>query len=142
MEVPMEDLAIQGRSGLSSNEDWISDEQLPDPEFKQICGWNIVVRPVRVKAVTKGGIHLPDALKNDLENLINVGKVIGMGPLAYNDENTFGPEPWCKVGDYVMLPKFAGTKFKYKGVKLLMVDERNILMLLDDPQDVDASGNL
>lgn len=132
----------RGTTSLTNNE-WISKEETPDPSpLPSVKGWNIIVRPVPIKTETKGGIILPDQIKDDLKYLTNVARVLALGPLCYNDERKFGPEPWCKVGDLVALPKFAGSKFVYKGVKLTLISESDVLMVLEDAKDIDPDANI
>lgn len=113
----------------------------PDLTGFEIHGINILVRPVHVEAKTKGGILLTDKLQDDASYLTNVGKVLAIGSLAYTQEE-FGGESWCKVGDYVLLPKLAGNKIKYKGVPLIIVGCNKVMATLDDPKTVDMNFNL
>ena len=50
---------------------------------------------------TKGGILLPDAVKDDMSYLTTVGRVIKIGDLAYQDIDKFPNGPWCEVDDYI-----------------------------------------
>lgn len=50
--------------------------------------------------------------------------------------------PWCKVGDHVCYGKFAGTKFIYKGVKLLLLEDRLVDMVVPDPASIDPQYNI
>lgn len=125
----------------AAKSEWISDEEMPDPSpLPDVKGWNIIVRPVPIRKQTKGGLLLPDKVVDDIKYLTNVARVLALGPLCYNDQKKFGPEPWCKVGDLVVLPKFSGSKFTYKGVKLTLVSEMDILMVLKDSKDIDPSA--
>ena len=54
--------------GAIKNDLWITDvEETPDPSpLPNIPGFHVLVRPVSVKSVTKGGILLPDSTKDDM----------------------------------------------------------------------------
>lgn len=125
------------------NDEWIEDQEVQDPDkLPNLTGFHILVRPVSVKAKTKGGIILPDSTKDDIAYLTTVGRVIALGDLAYDDKGKFPKGPWCKVGDYVCYGKHSGVKMKYRGVKLLLLFDDQVIMTVDDPSDLDTSFNL
>ena len=70
------------------NDLWITDpEEMPDPQpLPTLPGFHVLVRPVSIKSVTKGGIFLPDSTKDDMSYLTTVGQVLSLGTLAYMDK--------------------------------------------------------
>lgn len=127
----------------AGREEWMSEDTLPDPDpLPEVKGWNIIVRPVPVRGKTKGSIILPTKVQDDMRYLSNVSRVLKLGPLCYNDERKFGPEPWCKEGDLIVTPKFSGAKFTYKGIKLNLISETDVLMVLKNSEDIDPTTNL
>jgi co-chaperonin GroES (HSP10) len=115
----------------------------PDPDLSKfkVCGWQIAVRPLHLEGKTKGGIILTDSLKDDAQCLINVCKVLKMGPQCYTQEG-FQGEKWCKEGDYVLIPKLTGQKISYQGYPITLVTCDRVLAVLDDPYDIDPNFNL
>ena len=94
-----------------NNNEWIENEEKADPEvLPSLPGYHILVRPVSVKNKTKGGLLLPDSVKDDVAYLTTVGKVLSIGDLAYKDEDKFPNGKWCDVGDYVCYARHAGQK--------------------------------
>lgn len=125
------------------NDTWTSNEEVADPEVLPVVpGYHILVRPVSVKAETKGGIILPDSTKNDIAYLTTVGKVLAVGKDAYNDTNRFPNGAWCKEGDYVCYGKHSGQKFFYKGIRLILLMDDQISMVVEDPKELDPTFNL
>jgi co-chaperonin GroES (HSP10) len=125
------------------NSDWIEDEDVADPDvLPNLNGYHILVRPMSVKKKTKTGIILPDRTVDDISYLTTVGKVLSVGDVAYRDEKKFPNGPWCKVGDYVCYGKHTGIKMKYKGIKLILMYDDQVMMTVDDPSDLDTSFNL
>lgn len=125
------------------NDEWTNREELPDPEtLPTLPGYHVLVRPVTIRETTKGGIMLPDSVKNDIAYLTTVGKVLSLGDLAYKDEDKFPNGNWCNVGDYVCYTKHAGQKLFYKNVKLLLLYDDQIMMKVGDPKDLDTTYNL
>lgn len=125
------------------NDTWASNEEVADPEVLPVIpGYHILIRPVSVKAETKGGIILPDSTKNDIAYLTTVGKVLAVGKDAYNDTNRFPNGAWCKEGDYVCYGKHSGQKFFYKGIRLILLMDDQISMVVEDPKELDPTFNL
>lgn len=126
-----------------NNNEWIEDEEKPDPEvLPSLPGYHILVRPVSVKSKTKGGLLLPDSVKDDVAYLTTVGKVLSIGDLAYKDEDKFPNGKWCDVGDYVCYARHAGQKLYYKGVRLLLLFDDQVMMKVDEPTNLDMTYNL
>ncbi len=126
-----------------NNNEWIEDEEKPDPEvLPSLPGYHILVRPVSVKSKTKGGLLLPDSVKDDVAYLTTVGKVLSIGDLAYKDKDKFPNGKWCDVGDYVCYARHAGQKLYYKGVRLLLLFDDQVMMKVDEPTNLDMTYNL
>ena len=130
--------------GAVKNDLWITDvEEAPDPSpLPELPGYHVLVLPISVKSQTKGGIFIPDSTKEDMSYLTTVGKVIALGDLAYAEKDKFPNGPWCKVGDYVCYGKHTGTKMFYKGVRLILLFDDQIVMRVEDPKDLDPTFNL
>lgn len=137
MQTVMMDRAID-------NGEWISDEhfKLNEKELPILPGFHIIVRPVSIREKTKGGIYLPDKVKDDISYLTTIGRVLKIGDLAYKDETKFPNGKWCDVGDYVCYGKHTGQKFVYKGIKLLLIYDDQVIMKVDDPKHLDTTYNL
>jgi co-chaperonin GroES (HSP10) len=133
----------QAMSKSLKNDEWVDDDEVSDPKkLPTLTGYHILVRPVSVKAKTKGGIILPESTKEDIAYLTTVGRVVALGDLAYEDKTKFPKGPWCKVNDYVCYGKHSGIKMKYQGVKLILLFDDQVIMKVDDPSDLDTSFNL
>jgi len=126
------------------NSDWVSDEEIEikKEDLPELPGYHVLVKPVSIKQKTKGGIILPDSTKDDISYLTTVGKVLKLGKLAYDDKDKFPLGSWCEEGDYVAYGKLIGQKFVYKGVKLLLLFDDQIIMKVDNPSSLDPTFNL
>ena len=126
-----------------NNNEWIENEEKADPEvLPSLPGYHILVRPVSVKNKTKGGLLLPDSVKDDVAYLTTVGKVLAIGDLSYKDKDKFPNRKWWDVGDYVCYARHAGQKLYYKGVRLLLLFDDQIMMKVDEPTNLDMTYNL
>jgi len=89
------------------------------PELDQVqgvlepAGFRILVRIPNLEAQMKrwAGLHMPDETRALEESAQLVGQVIAMGPDAYKDKTRFPTGDWCKVGDFVMIRAYSGTRF-------------------------------
>lgn len=125
------------------SKEWISNEDTPDPKVLPVIhGWNILVRPVNVRSKTKSGIILPETTRDDIKYLNSVGRVLAVGPLAYSEKDKFTTGPWCKVGDLVVMPRFSGQRLIYRGVRMVLIEDQNVLMTIEKAEDIDAAQNL
>jgi len=126
-----------------TNDAWITEGDITDPsELPHIPGFHLLIRPVSVKEKSKGGIIIPDKLKDDIAYLTTVGRVLKVGDLAYGDTDKFPKGAWCKEGDFVCYGKLTGTKFVYQGIKMLLIFDDQVLMTVKDPTILDTTVNL
>jgi len=89
-----------------------------DPAKRPVpVGYRILIEMLPIEEMTKSGLILSAQTVEAKEHVRAVGQVVAMGPLAYRhnkfmDPNVapgFGrPEPWCKVGDWVLFNAYAG----------------------------------
>jgi co-chaperonin GroES (HSP10) len=128
------DVKVPGDSTGWDNEDAVHPEGFFDG-IKPIY-WRMLVMPVRPKVRTKSGILIASSTQEAQEVLTYVGKVVGMGSKAGKDQRLDGEPHAPKVGDYVIFGRYAGQKITYKNVKLLLVNDDEILSVVTDPEDL------
>ena len=106
-------------------------ERMPSP-----TGWRILVLPYRGKAKTSGGVWLPDQAVAQNEISTQVGYVLKVGPLAYEDRSKFPEGGGCGEGDWVIFAKYAGSRFKIEGGEVRILNDDEILATILDPEDI------
>ena len=82
----------------------------------------IVVKPIKREEVTRGGIVLPDTIKERPQE----GKVLAVGPGRMTDDGKRIPMD-VKMGDVVVYAKYGGTEIKVDDEELMILNESNIL---------------
>ncbi len=82
----------------------------------------IVVKPIEREEVTRGGIVLPDTIKDRPQE----GEVIAVGPGRMTDDGKRIAMD-VKVGDIVVYAKYGGTEIKVDDEELMILSESNIL---------------
>lgn len=111
--------------------------------------WRVLICPVQPRKLSKGGIALPDAVQDGEEHLNYIGRVVSLGPLAGKSAKFENPEwegPYSpdirarmpsqylwsvKEGDIVVYGRYAGQRMEWKGVKLVEVNDDEILAVVD-----------
>lgn len=104
---------------------------IPNPK-----GFRILVAIPQVEEKTKGGVHIPDKLR-DAETVASViGYVVAMGDDCYADKNRFPSGPWCAIGDYVMFRSYSGTRMKVDGQEFRLINDDTVEAIVDDPRKI------
>ena len=108
-------------------------ERLPQP-----TGWRILVMPYMGKAVTEGGVHIPDAVIDREALATVVAYVLKVGPLAFQDSAKFGSEgaSWCQEGDWVCIGRYAGARFKIDGGDVRIINDDEVIATILEPDDI------
>lgn len=89
-------------------------------------GDRIIIKPLEAETKTKGGIVLPDTVKEKPQE----GKVMAVGKGKVLDNGTV-QKPEVKVDDVVLFGKYAGTEVATKdGDQYLIVREEEILAIV------------
>ncbi len=85
-------------------------------------GDRVVIKPTAKEEVSKGGIVLPDTVKEKPQE----GKITAVGPgRLTEDGKRIAME--VKKGDKVIYSKYAGTEFKLDDEELVIMREGDIL---------------
>lgn len=110
-------------------EDVSIPEGMPDPKL-----WRILVAPVKPKRLSRGGIELPDVTMDNQEFMTNICKVMSMGSMA-GKKDTWPEGAWdIKVGDWVVIGQYAGQRFEFQGVKLILLNDDEVLAKAESPE--------
>ena len=117
------------------------EEELEKVKGLGVSGYKVLLRIYQEKkqAKTASGLWLdPKALTKEAEDAkfrSPVGLVLKIAPGAYKDEKKFkDTAAYCKVGDWVRLPRFSGSSICYDGVDYLDIDDDLIIGTVDDPR--------
>ena len=116
------------------------------PHRPSACGYYILVKThIRsdvAKEVTtvdggKASLYVPQSVQTSDQFNSIAALVLDVGPIAYDDDEKFGKSgPWCKPGDWILVPRHEGFNFSYRGIAMQLVPDDKILGVIDDPNDV------
>jgi chaperonin GroES len=87
----------------------------------------IVIRRVTAEEKSKGGIIIPDTVKEKPME----GEVIAVGPGARNEKGDIVALD-VKAGDRVLFGKWSGTEMRLDGEDLLIMKETDVMGVIED----------
>ena len=64
------------------------------------------------------------------------GLVLAMGSQCYKDKERYPEGPWCKVNDWVMFARYAGSRIKIDGGEMRLLNDDEVLATIDSPEDI------
>ena len=86
----------------------------------------VVVKRIESEQKTKGGILIPDTVKEKPQE----GEIIAVGPGARDDSGKITPLD-VKAGDRILFGKWSGTEVKIDGVEFLIMKESDIMGIIE-----------
>ena len=113
-------------------------EQVTEESTKlpQPTGWRILILPFKMNQKTKGGVILGESTLEKQQVASQCGNVLAVGPHAYQDKDRFPNGPWCKVGDWVMFARYAGSRIKIEGGEVRLLNDDEVLATSEKPADI------
>jgi len=99
-------------------------EEKEEPKLPKPTGWRMIVLPFKMKDKTKGGLVLAETTLERQQVASQVGLVLAMGPDCYKDKERYPKGPWCKVNDWVMFARYAGSRIKIDGGEMRLLNDK------------------
>ena len=130
----MSEFAVQAidLSGILNNPAEEKAKQLPRPKGYKIL---VTLPPVEEEIGESGLIKSAQTIHYE-QLLTNVLFVVDMGDMCYSDKERFPSGPWCKKGDWVMIGRYAGTRFRIEGGEVRIINDDEVIATIADPADV------
>ena len=106
-------------------------DRLPTP-----TGYRMLILPYAGPKKTKGGILLSDTTQETIQMTTVCGLVLKMGNLCYRDKEKFPLGSWCKLNDWVIYSRYAGSRFKIEGGEVRVLNDDEIISTIKNPRDI------
>ena len=106
-------------------------DKLPQP-----TGWRMLVLPFRMNEKSKGGVLFANETVDKQQVASQCGNVLAMGSECYKDKERYPTGPWCKVGDWVVFARYAGSRIEIDGGEVRLLNEDEILATVKNPEDI------
>ena len=113
-------------------------KQLGDLSKFNVLGTNVLIATYIKPEKTKGGILLPDKMKDEDRYQGKVGLVLKLGELAFKFDGAYEnkAEVRPEVGDYVMFHSSDAREVGIRGTSCKLVDSSLIRMIVPNPDDL------
>ena len=111
-------------------------EKKEEAKIPKPTGWRMLVLPFKMKEKTKGGVILAEDTLERQQVASQCGLVLAMGPDCYKDKERYPDGPWCKVNDWVMFARYAGSRIKIDGGEIRLLNDDEVLATIDSPEDI------
>ena len=106
-------------------------DRLPTP-----TGYRMLILPYAGPKKTKGGILLSDTTQETIQMTTVCGLVLKMGNLCYRDKEKFPLGSWCKLNDWVIFSRYAGSRFKIEGGEVRVLNDDEVISTISNPADI------
>ena len=106
-------------------------ERLPQP-----TGYRVLIIPYYPSAKTKGGVIVPDSVRERESFATVAAYVVKLGPDAYKDTQKFPSGAWASEKKWVLIGRYAGNRFKVEGLEVRLINDDNIIATILDPEDI------
>jgi co-chaperonin GroES (HSP10) len=106
-------------------------DKLPQP-----TGWRMLVLPFRMSEKSKGGVLFGTETIDKQQVASQCGNVLAMGSECYKDKERYPSGPWCKVGDWVVFARYAGSRIQIEGGEVRLLNEDEVLATVKNPEDI------
>ena len=106
-------------------------DSLPTP-----TGYRLLVLPYAGPKKTKGGVWLSGTTQETIQMTTVCGLVLKMGDLCYQDKDKFPKGPWCKLNNWIIFSRYAGSRFKIDGGEVRILNDDEVIANITDPNDI------
>lgn len=105
--------------------------QLPTPS-----GYRILCAIPEVEKEFESGLVKSEETIRLEETLTTVLFVVALGPDCYKDPTRFPSGPWCKVGDFVLVRPYAGSRLVIHGREFRLINDDSVEGVVLDPRGI------
>ena len=103
----------------------------------------IYIRPEELRTIKKEDgtevtLYLPDTVRAEDKYSSVSALVCAVGPEAYQGEKFERSGPWCKVGDWILMPRYESTMVSYRGVAMALLPDDRVMAVITGPEDVES----
>jgi len=112
-------------------EDGQKAKMLPVP-----VGYRMLVAIPTSEETFESGLVKADITRMHEEVMTTVGLVVAMGVDCYKDTAKFPNGPWCKVGDFVIMRAYSGTRVSIYGKEWRLINDDTVEAVVEDPRGI------
>lgn len=117
---------------------------IPEPEkiegVLRPTGYRILVQILPPDGETKKWkdlLFMPEEVRDREWAAQLWGKVIDLGPDAYQDRLKFPSGPWCKKDDYILMRPYSGTRFMVQENLYALINDDTVQAITTEPEAIE-----
>lgn len=118
----------------------INEEERSASQLPKMSGYRILLALPEVKDTYESGLIKAEDTRYYEQLSSVIGFVMDMGPDCYLDKVKFPTGPYCKMGDFVLVGAFKGTRFKIHGKEFRVCNDDEVLGTVLDPRGYQRAG--
>ena len=137
-EIPKTKLALEEKYNKLDEDKDAAYERLKTKEGDRLpkpTGWRMIVLPFKMPEKSKGGLYFGQETLEKQQVASTCGLVLAQGPHCY-DKEKFPEGPWCKVGDWVIFARYAGSRIQIDGGEVRILNDDEVLATIANPEDI------
>ena len=137
-EIPKTKLALEEKYNKLDADKDAAYERLKTKEGDKLpkpTGWRMIVLPFKMPEKSKGGLYFGQETLEKQQVASTCGLVLAQGPYWY-DKEKFPEGPWCKVGDWVIFARYAGSRIQIDGGEVRILNDDEVLATIANPEDI------
>nr|ASN63428.1 co-chaperonin GroES [uncultured virus] len=137
-EIPKTKLALEEKYNKLDADKDAAYERLKTKEGDKLpkpTGWRMIVLPFKMPEKSKGGLYFGQETLEKQQVASTCGLVLAQGPYCY-DKEKFPEGPWCKVGDWVIFARYAGSRIQIDGGEVRILNDDEVLATIQNPEDI------
>jgi len=137
-EIPKTKLALEEKYNKLDADKDAAYERLKTKEGDKLpkpTGWRMIVLPFKMPEKSKGGLYFGQETLEKQQVASTCGLVLAQGPHCY-DKEKFPEGPWCKVGDWVIFARYAGSRIQIDGGEVRILNDDEVLATIANPEDI------
>ena len=137
-EIPKTKLALEEKYNKLDEDKDAAYERLKTKEGDKLpkpTGWRMIVLPFKMPDKSKGGLYFGQETLEKQQVASTCGLVLAQGPHCY-DKEKFPEGPWCKVGDWVIFARYAGSRIQIDGGEVRILNDDEVLATIANPEDI------
>ena len=138
VEIPKTKLALEEKYNKLDADKDAAYERLKTKEGDKLpkpTGWRMIVLPFKMPEKSKGGLYFGQETLEKQQVASTCGLVLAQGPYCY-DKEKFPEGPWCKVGDWVIFARYAGSRIQIDGGEVRILNDDEVLATIQNPEDI------
>lgn len=103
------------------------------------AGYRVLIRPDKIEEFSEGGICIRPKEQKEFQAAQQIGTVIALGPLAYEDQT----QPWCQPGDRVLHSRYEGDTLPgIDGEEYRVVNDKSVIAFTDESLKLGELDNI